>query len=73
MGPTGPRVGRGWVARPPGATHPRGATTTTTETETNIPTPPTPQAPAPRDEISRSGHANPLTLIIAYTRNAQGH
>ena len=68
----GPRVGRGWVARPTAATDPpRGATTTettttetTTTTTTNIPTPPTPQAPAPRDCISRSGYANPLTLTI---------
>ena len=77
MGPMGsmrPRVGRGWVAHPTAATHPGGATETTTETETtmettettNIPAPTTPQAPAPRDEISRSGHSSPFTLIIRY-------
>ena len=38
--------------------------TTTETTTTNIPTPTTPHAPAPRDEISRSGYPNPLTLIM---------
>ena len=33
-------------------------------TTTNIPTPTTPHAPAPRDEISRSGYPNPLTLMF---------
>ena len=75
MGPMGPRVGRGWVARPTVATHPGGATETTMEMETTettkttettetakIPTPTTPHTPAPRDEIIRSGHPSPLTL-----------
>ena len=58
------RVGRAMPCGDP----PGGATTTTetttTETETNIPTATTPHAPAPRDEISRSGYRNPLTLIF---------
>ena len=50
--------------------------TTTTETTTNIPTPTTPHAPAPRDEISRSGYPNPLTLTNKYkqiTRCGEPH
>ena len=54
----GSRVGRA----PHRGDLPRGASTMT-ETTTNIPTPTTPHDPAPRDEISRSGHPNPLTLI----------
>ena len=59
MGPMGPSGGRGAPHR---GDLRRGATTVTATT-TNIPKPTTPQDPALRDEISRSGHPNLLTLI----------
>ena len=65
--PGGSRVGRARHRSDPPRGNDDGAETETetkeTRETTNIPTPTTPQAPAPMEDISRSGHLNPLNLM----------